>query len=74
MDETEFKERAQALILALTNAKVEAGQIGLWKTMHAIEEPVTVVGYEVAEVLEGTHPTKPTSEGFWGGTVPLQNK
>jgi len=74
MNEKEFKERAQALILTIVNAKAEAGAIGLWKTMHAIEEPLTVVGYEVADVLEGKHPTKPTHGGLWGVTVPLQKK
>jgi hypothetical protein len=70
----EFRERAQALTLVLVNAKAEAIAIGLYKTGHSIEEPVTKIGYEIAEVLEGKHVTKPTTTGFWGREVPLQKK
>jgi hypothetical protein len=61
----EFQKRTQALILSISNAKVEAGALGLFKTMHAFEEPMTVIGYEVAEVLEGGHHVRPTKPGFW---------
>jgi hypothetical protein len=60
----EFTERTQALIVTIASAKVEAGRLGLWRTMHSLEEPVTRVGYEVADVLEGKHPTKLKPE-FW---------
>ena len=32
--------------------KHRAGELGLFKTMHALEEGVTAVGWEVAEKLE----------------------
>jgi len=38
--------------------KAKAGQIGLWRTMHSLEEGVTEVGYEIADIIEGNHPTK----------------
>lgn len=36
----------------LVQMKAEAGQLGLWKTMQALEGPVTTVGYEWAEMME----------------------
>ncbi|KKM15788.1 hypothetical protein LCGC14_1692500 [marine sediment metagenome] len=67
----EFKQRTQVLILTLTNAKVEAGRLGLFETMHSIEEPVTKIGWEVAKVLEGKHHVRPIKPGFW---EPLDEK
>ena len=36
----------------LVAVKHRCGQLQLWKTMHAMEEPVTVIGYELAERLQ----------------------
>lgn len=48
----EAHEFAGALMLM----KVRAGELGLWKTMHAIEPATQVVGYEMAEQIEAaTH-------------------
>lgn len=45
--------------------KAEAGEIGLLKTMHALEPAVTEVGEEIAELLTRTvwRPKKPTEGG-----------
>ncbi len=39
-------------VIRLVQMKYEAGVLGLWKTMHALEEPVTAVGWELAEQQE----------------------
>jgi len=36
--------------------KYEAAQLGLWKTMHALEPATQAVGYEMAEILDGKRP------------------
>lgn len=38
--------------------KHRAATLGLWKTMHALEPATQAVGYEIAEILDGEHPTK----------------
>lgn len=40
-------------IFRLVNMKAEAMRIGLIRTSHALEEPQTVVGWEVADILDG---------------------
>lgn len=32
--------------------------MGLYKTYHAMDSATQVVGYEMAEIIEGKHPTK----------------
>lgn len=46
----EAHEFASALMLM----KVRAGQLGLWKTMHALEPATQAVGWEMAEQIEGS--------------------
>lgn len=41
----------------LVAVKAEAGQLGLWKTLQALEAAVTEVGWELAEKL-GDKPRK----------------
>lgn len=43
-------EIASALMLL----KHRAGQLGLFKTMHALEPATQAVGYEIAECIEAT--------------------
>lgn len=40
---------------SLNHLKAEAGRLGLLKTMHAINEGITALGYEVAEMRERYH-------------------
>ncbi len=47
----------------LMRMKARAAELGMWKTMHAIEPATKAVGYELAEMLEGKHPTSVDSEG-----------
>jgi hypothetical protein len=52
-------EAGRDFILRLVVAKDEAGRLGLWKTMHALDEVTRTVGYEVADLMsvgEGTAP------------------
>lgn len=39
-------------IAELVQMKDRAGRLGLWKTMHALDEATKAVGYEYAEILE----------------------
>ncbi len=43
--------------------KARAAELGMWKTMHAIEPATKAVGYELADMLAGKHPTTVDSEG-----------
>lgn len=38
--------------LDLVNLKVRAGQLGLYRTMHAIDSALQVVGWEIANANE----------------------
>lgn len=50
------KLQAHEFASALMLMKVRAGQLGLWKTMHALEPATQAVGYEMAEQIEAaTH-------------------
>ena len=40
--------------------KFRAGNLGLYKTMHALEAGVTAVGYEIAEQIEKNQKPKRT--------------
>lgn len=40
----------------LVRMKYEAGQMGLWKTMHALDTATNAIGWEMAEILEGKRP------------------
>lgn len=49
----------------LTNVAIELSllknkllSMGLYKTYHAIDSATQAVGYEMAEIIEGKHPTK----------------
>lgn len=44
----------QKLILAsqLSQAMYRAGELGLYRTVHAVHEAVRVVGWEIAEEME----------------------
>lgn len=42
----------KAFATEVAQLKHKAGVLGLLKTMHALEEGVTAVGYEIAELLE----------------------
>ena len=49
MDENQdLKDFAAELVAA----KARAGELGLYKTMQALEPAVTAVGYEIAEIIE----------------------
>lgn len=51
------QERRKAIddfISRLALMKEEAGRLGLYQTMQALEIPVTKVGYELAEILSET--------------------
>lgn len=45
-----------------------AGELGLFKTMHALEPAVQQVGWEMAEILEGKRPDclmpHPQADGY----------
>lgn len=49
-------EEARKLCMELVQLKERAMRAGMLKTGHAMEEAVTVVGWELAEVLEATSP------------------
>lgn len=40
--------KIQKFITKLTLLKAEAGRLELWRTMHALELPITVIGWELA--------------------------
>jgi hypothetical protein len=42
----------QAFCREVAALKAKAGQLGLFKTMHALEAGVTAAGYEVADLME----------------------
>lgn len=46
------KKKIQDFINRLVMIKHEAGKLELWKTMHSLEEPQRVVGWEFAEKLK----------------------
>lgn len=46
-------EGAHDLAKDITVLKYRAGQLGLWKTMHALEPATQAVGWEMAEILGG---------------------
>lgn len=49
----EAHEFASALMLM----KVRAGQLGFFKTMHALEPATQAIGWEMAEKIEAVHKT-----------------
>ena len=48
MDMTEKREFANEVVIL----KHRAGVLGLFKTMHALEQGVTAVGWEIVEHME----------------------
>lgn len=42
------------LIIRMVEVKNEAGRLGLYRTMHAMDEATRVVGWEVADGLTRT--------------------
>ena len=63
------KDFASDLVLM----KSRAAELGMWKTMHAIEPATKMVGYELAEMLEGKHPTSIDSGGMLQITAKLKS-
>ena len=49
-------EGAHELARDITLLKTRAGQLGMFKTMHALEPATQAVGWEMAEILEGKRP------------------
>lgn len=70
MREDEFRARAQALILLIVRAKAEAGALNMFETMHALESPMTKVGWELARILQHEHYASKEIEWmtFWEAT------
>src|SRR5687768_2734487 len=50
-------ERRQ-FITELVLAKDRAGRLGLWKTMHALDEATNAAGWELASLLPGKETEK----------------
>ena len=44
-------------ITRLVNMKDEAGRLGLYRTMHALDNATREVGYEMVDILEGKQHT-----------------
>ena len=49
-------EGAHELARDITLLKARAGQLGMFKTMHALEPATQAVGWEMAEILTGKRP------------------
>jgi len=49
------------LVLKVVQLKAEAGQLGFFKTMHALEEAVKAVGWELADKIEKDNERKNVS-------------
>ena len=47
----EKEKEIKQFIADLVLMKAKAGELGLYKTMHKLEEPIGEVGYEFAELL-----------------------
>jgi hypothetical protein len=45
------------IAFALVALKARCGQLGLFRTMHALEPATKVVGYELADIIEGRQHT-----------------
>ena len=45
-------EKANQFTIKVVQLKHEAGVLGLYKTMHALEAGVTAVGWEIAEHIK----------------------
>jgi hypothetical protein len=52
-EDSEARTRADLLAFSadLARMKHRAGQLGLWKTMRALDRAAKAVGYEIAELL-----------------------
>ena len=48
--------RAMEFTTALVRMKDRSGRLGLWKTMHAIDEATKVAGWEIADLLAKRNP------------------
>ena len=53
--------RWKQLAVDIVRLKQRAGEVGLYRTMHALEEGVKAVGWEIAGLLDGTGRPGPLS-------------
>mgnify|MGYP001577331461 CR=1 FL=1 len=53
MTKTEWRQEVRGFTAALVAMKDQAGRLGLWRTMHAIDEATRAIGYETADVITG---------------------
>lgn len=58
MIEAEFRTRTRSLIEQLALAKIEAGNLGLWGTVAAIDKATTKIGWEVAGEIRRLFPRR----------------
>lgn len=52
MTEQELQEKRSEFASKLQFLKYEAGQLGLWRTMHFLDDPSKMCGYEIAGTPE----------------------
>lgn len=48
----DLAEARREVAIRIVQLKADIGSLGLFKTMHAMEEAVTAVGWEIAELEE----------------------
>lgn len=46
----EIRKSRREFLLELVTTKNRAGELGLWKTMHALDKGTQAVGWEMAEI------------------------
>jgi len=53
----------QEFLVQMTEMKARAMQLGMYKTGHAMDVGTRAAGYELAEIMEGKHPTRIDENG-----------
>lgn len=53
MTETAWRRASREFASRLVLVKVEAGRLGLWRTMHALDKGTQAVGWEIARIEDG---------------------
>jgi hypothetical protein len=50
---SDLNARRSQFIIDLTSMKASAGQLGLWRTMQAIDSATNAAGWELADLISG---------------------
>lgn len=63
MNQRDLEARRASLVADLTTLKAEAGALGLWRTLHALDQATNTAGWELADLKTGRqHDTEAAKE------------